>query len=128
MLSRQIKAAIGSAVFFMGLAAFVLYQPAPDLVPSAELVTDMAEADHQMQRRKARPAAKALDVLGRDLADWSSHGEGLSDSQRSDLSLLARDAQMLGASMSGGELEVADADAASWVDLHRRIQATFAGH
>ena len=127
MISRQTRAVIVSAVFFMGLAAFVLYQPAPDLVPSATLLESLEDADHQVARGKAQTASKALDVLGRDLASWSSDGEGLSDSQRSDLSLLARDARMMSATLSGRGLELEDGDAAAWVDLQRRIQATFAG-
>lgn len=127
MLTRQTKAVFGSAVFFVVVAAFAIYQPAPDLVPSAILMENLAEADHQVTRGKAQVASKALDVLGGDLATWSSEGEDLSDAQRSDLSLLARDARMMAATLSGRGLELNDADALAWHDLQGRIEGTFSG-
>ncbi len=127
MISRQTRAVVVSALFFVALAAVVLYQPAPDLVPSATLLTSLEDADHQVARGKAQTASKALEVLGRDLASWSSEGETLSDGQRSDLSLLARDARLMSATLSGRGLDLADGDAAAWADLSRRIEGTFAG-
>ncbi len=127
MPSRQTKAVIGTAVFFLGLAALVIYQPAPDLTPAPELIVLLDDADHQVARAKAQTASRALELLGQALEDWSVKGEGLSDQQRSDLSLLARDARMLGATAAGRGIELPDGDAAVWIDLKRRIDATFAG-
>ncbi len=127
-ISQQTKAVIASAIFFVVLAAVILHEPEPDLVPSPTVQEQIADADHQVQRRQARTAAKSLDILGQSLADWSSHGEGLSTDQRADLLMLSRDARILSATLSGsGSPDLSEGDASTWQDLHRRIEATFAG-
>lgn len=127
MINRQTKAVIGSALFFLVLAAAVLFKPAPELVPSAALIAELAEADHQVARRKSGPASHAVDQVGTTLAAWSSEGAELTDVQRSDLSLLARDARILAAGMGGPEVEMTEATAQSWVHLRQRVDETFLG-
>jgi hypothetical protein len=126
-LSRQNKAVIGTGVFFLVLAAILVYQPAPDLVASPELVEQMNEADYQVQRGRSQGAGKSVDIVGATLTEWSLHGEELSDTQRSDISLLGRDARILGATMSGQRVDLGKGHKSDWAGLRRRIEGTIAG-
>ncbi len=127
MNPRQRKAVVGSGVFFLTLAAILLHEPEPNLVPSEGLTELLEDADLEVRRRKAISASKAVERVGLSLGEWSTEGEGLSVEQRSHLSLFSREARLMAADMPGSGLELDGSAVAAWSDLRSRLDRTFAG-